>query len=225
LARLEKRGARENPGTRYHRSHRSPARLHCSDGNLQREDLNPVDEADAILKVLANELGADQAELPALLSRLRRVDRSRHNVMSKQDDLAGDLEIIKKVETVFSQLAAGNWQSFVANKMGVLKLSDDLLSAVRRGEVAYTKANALRRVKDAEARAKLLNLAKDKSLEELRELVRQRVEQSPGEPHRLRTRLNDVARHKRLETLPDKKHKRALKLIEELERLLAETSP
>jgi ParB family chromosome partitioning protein len=193
--------------------------------NLQREDLNPVDEADAILKVLANELGADQAELPALLSRLRRVDRSRHNVMSKQDELAGDLEIIKKVETVFSQLAAGNWQSFVANKMGVLKLSDDLLSAVRRGEVAYTKANALRRVKDAEARAKLLNLAKDKSLEELRELVRQRVEQSPGEPHRLRTRLNDVARHKRLETLPDKKHKRALKLIEELERLLAETSP
>lgn len=193
--------------------------------NLQREDLNPVDEADAILKVLANELGADQAELPALLSRLRRVDRSRHNVMSKQDELAGDLEIIKKVETVFSQLAAGNWQSFVANKMGVLKLSDDLLSAVRRGEVAYTKANALRRVKDAEARAELLNLAKDKSLEELRELVRQRVEQSPGEPHRLRTRLNDVARHKRLETLPDKKHKRALKLIEELERLLAETSP
>jgi ParB family chromosome partitioning protein len=193
--------------------------------NLQREDLNPVDEADAILKVLANELGADQAELPALLSRLRRVDRSRHNVMSKQDDLAGDLEIIKKVETVFSQLAAGNWQSFVANKMGVLKLSDDLLSAVRRGEVAYTKANALRRVKDAEARAELLNLAKDKSLEELRELVRQRIKQSPGEPHRLRTRLNDVARHKRLETLPDKKHKRALKLIEELERLLAETSP
>lgn len=189
--------------------------------NLQREDLNPVDEADAILNVLANELATPRAGLPALLSRLRRVDRSRHNVMSRGKSLEEvDLQTIKKVEVVFSQLAAGNWQSFVANKMGVLKLPEDLLEAVRGGELEYTKAIALRKVKDEKTRELLLRSTKETSLDELRKLIQEKASQPQGESATFAAYLNSTAR-KRLEALPQKEQRRAVKLLRQLEDLLA----
>ena len=188
--------------------------------NLQREDLNPVDEADAILNVLANELAIPRNEMPALLSRLRRVDRSGHNVMSKGESLAEeDLRTIEKVVTVFSQLAAGNWQSFVANKMSVLKLPEDLLQAVRRGELEYTKAITLRKVKDEQARGMLLKVAKRASLEQLRDLIREQTSSPQSGMSAFTGSLSNMAR-KRLEKLSEKEQRRAIKLLRELESLL-----
>lgn len=188
--------------------------------NLQREDLNPVDEADAILNVLTNELSTPRAELPALLSRLRRVDRAGHNVMSKGGQLdETDLKTIEKVVTVFSQLSAGNWQSFVANKMGVLKLPDDLLEAVRRGELEYTKATALRRVKDAGDRRRIMEAAKESSLEQLRDMIREEPASTQSQTSVSTKSLSAVAR-KQLDKLPAKDQRRALKLLHELETLL-----
>ncbi len=188
--------------------------------NLQREDLNPVDEADAILNILTNELSTPRTEVPALLSRLRRVDRAGPNVMSSgEDPEQADIQTIEKVVTVFSQLSAGNWQSFVANKMGVLKLPEDLLEAVRTGELEYTKATALRRVKSEADRRDLIEVAKQVSLGQLRDMIRDHTEPPQDQASASTKSLNALAR-KQFDRLAAKDRKKALKLLQELETLL-----
>ncbi len=189
--------------------------------NLQREDLNPVDEVDAVLNVLANELHVSRSDLPALLSRLRRVDRGGHNVMSKQsEENEADRDAIKRVEGIFSQLAKGNWQSFVANKMGVLKLPSDLLEAVRRGDLEYTKAIALRKVEDSEIRERLLIGAETASLEQLRQMIKDASQHPPEKAQDFTLRLKKIAKADRWKTLASKERAQASKLLEKLESLL-----
>lgn len=189
--------------------------------NLQREDLNPVDEADAILNVLSAELSVPHDNLPAFLSRLRRVDRTGHNVMSNEGVIENsDRAAIQSVEAVFSQLAKGNWQSFVANKMGVLKLPSDLLEAVRKGELEYTKAIALRKVKDGERRSRLTGKARDVSLEELRRLIREATEQPEDEARTFTNRLGKVAKAENWKALSTRERLQASRLLEKLESLL-----
>lgn len=189
--------------------------------NLQREDLNPVDEVDAILNVLSTELSVPRDDLPAFLSRLRKLDRIGHNAMSNREAVESpDETAIRSVETVFSQLAKGSWHSFVANKMGVLKLPHDLLDAVRKGDIEYTKATALRKIKDAEARRRLLDDARGASLEQLRWLIREATEQPADYARDLADRLGKVSKAERWRTLGTKEQLRAVKLLEELESLL-----
>ena len=35
-----------------------------------------------------------------------------------------------------------SWESFVSNRLPLLKLPEDLLESLRKGEIAYTKAKA-----------------------------------------------------------------------------------
>ncbi len=189
--------------------------------NLQREDLNPVDEVDAILNILASELSISRPDLPAFLSYLRRVERARHNVMSSEKTgKSPDENTIEKVEQVFSQLAKGNWQSFVANKMGVLRLPNDLLEAVRRGNLEYTKATALRRVKNEDTRKQLLNRAEEMSLEQLRQVIREPTKQRADDSYSFALRLKKVARTEKWKTLTEKQQLQALRLLDKLEALI-----
>lgn len=189
--------------------------------NLQREDLNPVDEADAILNILSTELSAPRDELPALLSRLRKLDRAGHNVMSKGKAVENsDRAAIQSVEAVFSQLAKGSWHSFVANKLGVLKLPNDLLDAVRSGDLEYTKAIALRKVKDAEMRERLTEEARSVSLEQLRQMIHEATEQPVDDARNLADRLGKVAKAEKWRALNTKERLQAKKLLEKLEALL-----
>ena len=189
--------------------------------NLQREDLSPVDEVDAVLNVLANELSVPRSVLPALLSRLRRVSRSGHNVMSKQTkEKQADQDTIEKVEAVFSKLTKGNWQSFVANKMGVLKLPGDLLEAVRRGDLEYTKALVLRKVENSETREGLLREASKLSLEQLRQRIKDSTQYPTEKAQSFALRLGKIAKADKWKTLAPRKQAQASKLLEKLELLL-----
>jgi ParB family chromosome partitioning protein len=49
-----------------------------------------------------------------------------------------------------------NWQSFVRNRLPRLNLHKEILSALRSGKIAYTKAVIIAKVKDEQARASLL---------------------------------------------------------------------
>ena len=188
--------------------------------NLQREDLNPVDEADAILSVLSNELSVHRTDLPAFLSHLRRASRAGHNVMSRGEGATTpDEAAIQSVETVFSQLATGNWQSFVANKMGVLKLPNDLLEAVRRGDLEYTKAMALRKIKDPEIRSRLMSEARGASLEQLRGMIRDATDQPDDDARAFALRLGKVAKAEKWKALSTRERLQATKLLEKLESL------
>ena len=60
--------------------------------------------------------------------------RATHNVMGKPEAVL--------VEETFNALARGGWQSFVANRLPLLKLPGEVLEAIRSGRLDCTKARA-----------------------------------------------------------------------------------
>ena len=184
--------------------------------NLTREDLNPVDETDAILQLLSLELDRPAGDVTALLYRVQRTLRGdAHNVMG------ADVEV---VERVFGGLGKMTWASFVQNRLPILNYPEDLLGAVRSGKLAYTKARELARVTDAEARQELLARAVGEtlSLPEVKKLVASKLargeDQAPATQHlaHLRRQLS----LKRLDRLEGRKRKEVDKLLEKLHALL-----
>lgn len=186
--------------------------------NLTREDLNPVDETDAILQLLGLELDRPVDDVNTLLYRMQRTLRgSAHNVMGADEE---------KVEQVFSGLGKMTWASFVQNRLPILGYPENLLSAVRSGKIAYTKARELARVTNAEERQKLLERAVGEtlSLPDVKKLVASQLvgdeNQAPAVQRlvHLRRQLSQ----KRLERLETSKRKEVETLLERLRALLAD---
>jgi ParB family chromosome partitioning protein len=119
--------------------------------NLLRESLNPLEETETVLKLLALSLSMTTEQAVSLLYRMQNdTHRSTHNVM-------GQLET-QIVQNVFAQIGM-SWESFVNNRLPLLKLPEDVLTVLREGQLAYTKAKAISLVKDASVRQDLLVIA------------------------------------------------------------------
>ena len=134
--------------------------------NLQREDLSPLEEAEGYVDLLGTRLEGEP-EFAAY-----RGDDSRDGVVrllralnnratgNTKDNAVLSLERI--VSGVFSSIGRITWQSFVAHRLPLLTMPEEVKAAVRGG-LAYTKARAIarltaERVGDAE-RARQLRLA------------------------------------------------------------------
>ncbi len=137
--------------------------------NLHREDLNPIEETEGILQLLELQLGQDRSEIVTSLYRMQA------NAKGKSYNVIGQ----DKVEQVFSQLAM-SWESFTANRLPLLNLPSEVLESLREGKIAYTKAQAIGRVKNDAIRSKLLRAAvkDDLSLTQIRDRIKSlRIEQ------------------------------------------------
>ena len=190
--------------------------------NLQREDLNRVDEVDAVLQVLSSLLDIPLSDLSAYLHRLRRA----HNGMSKGEGVdAATAADLQRLESVWTTLSKDAWPSFVANKLAVLTLPQDLLEAVREGELPYSKAVALRKVKNPEARAELLSEIADSNLgvREVREKARESVERQADDAARLAAETQQLAQTTRWRALDPDTRRRAAALLQELRNLFENT--
>ena len=190
------------------------ARLLALLENLQREDLNPYEETLGVLDLLSEELGKTREEVVALLHRMRDEARGRvpHNVVGSPE--------AQRVEEVFRALGRMSWESFVQHRLPLLSLPGDLRAALEAGALPYTAALELKKVKDPEARARLLEEAKrGLSLRELKARVREalRREQAPQPlPKKIAARLARLD----LEALPEEKRKRVEAYLEALHQLL-----
>ena len=191
--------------------------------NLQREDLNPIEETEGILQLLALELGKPEGEVLSLLYRMLDEAKGKvpHNVMGKSEALT--------VQRVFDGIALMEWKSFVSNRLPLLKLPEDILSALREGSIAYTKAQAISRVKDQSQRHALLieAVSQDLSLTQIKAKIsdiqtahRVAADQAPS----LRQLFDQAYRQGRKSRVWDdpKKAKKLEKLLAELNSLLAE---
>lgn len=182
--------------------------------NLNREDLNPLEEVDAVLSILQHALGTSRAQAIILVTQVRSLELEGKNL--SEGDAAS-------VAGLFKRLGYTSVNSFYANRLSLLRYPDDLLQAMRHRGLAYTKARVLARVKDAEARSGLVDTAlkDDLSVDELEAHVRVRTESSRSSPEL----YNDFGRVKRrvtkrrvqqLDTASQKRLRRLLKELEEI---------
>ncbi|MHC5861384.1 ParB/RepB/Spo0J family partition protein [Nostoc sp.] len=263
--------------------------------NLLREDLNPVEETEGILQLLALKLGRNVDEIPPLLRRLQHERKeaalSSNNVIGKQeldseqadnqvmineeseklddennviekpeiDSSDADNNVIVKdeddklntsnnvigkdendkqsdsplvnpdlkiVEYVFDGLGLMTWESFANNRLPLLNLPEDILSALRFGSLEYTKAKAIAQIQKLDERVAFLEqaIAKNWSLSE----IRQRISENKSPTSTPNTESNDYKerftaattklRKSRIWSDP-KKRKQIEKLLAQLETL------
>ncbi|KGF73774.1 hypothetical protein DO97_10180 [Neosynechococcus sphagnicola sy1] len=131
--------------------------------NLQREDLNPIEETEGVLQLLAFRLKMPVQAVPALLYQLKNAlekgDEDRNNVI-----LNKKLEQEREIQSVFQTLGLMSWLSFTCNRLPLLNLPSEILDAIRCGKIAYTKALAIARIKDKTQRQTLLKQAIEDNL-------------------------------------------------------------
>lgn len=177
------------------------ARLAAAVENLQRENLNPLEEVRARLAVAASALGVPPGEAAARLFALDR--RPEENP-----------EAIARLDALFGALGRETWRSFVKNRAAVLNLPEDVQAAVREG-LDYRKALVVGRVADEARRAELLDLAgQGETVQGLRERLRP---PQTGDPAReVARRLADRRTLARLDTTRRRKVERLLRQIGEL---------
>lgn len=197
--------------------------------NLQREDLNPIEETEGILELLVLHLDLTWDETVSYLNKMRNVcdrydDESelRHNVMSQPQT--------QIIEDLFSWLGKMNWQSFVKNRLPLLNLPDDLLSVLRSGQLEYTKAQAISKIKSETERMTLLNdtIHNNLSLAQINQQVKtlkkspEQQQENLNQQQSLQFRYKEVS--SRLQKSPiwenPKKQKSLEKLLAQIEALI-----
>lgn len=185
--------------------------------NLQREDLNPVEETEAILQILALKLAIPEKEVTSNLYKMRVTpEQERDKVLT---------EIANRVISIFESLQTIKWDSFVVNRLPLLNLPTEVLEALRQGKIEYTKATAIAKVKDAEAREDLLNetINQGLSLVQIKEKIRDiKTGQVTEKPITLKTRFTtSIQQLKKSPVWEDQKKQKTLeKLIAQIESLL-----
>jgi ParB family chromosome partitioning protein len=105
--------------------------------NLQREDLNILDETESILELLAMQLQQPIKDVVSLLYKMENEAKGKvtRNVSTKDENIA--------VKAVFDALGTITWISFVTTRLPLRKLPEDVLSALRQGKLEYSKAREL----------------------------------------------------------------------------------
>lgn len=126
--------------------------------NLQREDLNPVEETEAIMDLLALSLEVSRDDVAALFYQA-------HNAKHRGQELRQNvLSQVEQIESLLVNIGRFNFDSFRASRLPLLKLPSDVLEVLRQGKLEYTKAQAIARIKDEPQRTALLNRAVDEGL-------------------------------------------------------------
>lgn len=190
--------------------------------NLQREDLNPVEETEGILQLLALRLKIPPIDVPPLLYKMRNevIGTVNQNVLINSE--------AESVQAVFTEVGTITWESFVTSRLPLLRLPPEILEALQSGKIAYTKAQAIARVKDDNQRKELLGeaIAQDLSLSQIKDKIATlktgKVDKD-SEPS-LRNQIDEVLRQaKRSKVWDDpKKQRRLEKILAELKTLVGD---
>ncbi|WP_017718519.1 ParB/RepB/Spo0J family partition protein [Kamptonema formosum] len=213
--------------------------------NLQREDLNPLEESEGILQLLAFRLECDLAGVERRLYRLDNQARKKATQSalcsgeseadeawvgdrpeSAADKGEGEGEIPQSalgksdreiVEQVFADLGRMTWQSFVRTRLPLLKLPPDILEALRLGRIEWTKAKEIAKLESEAERRALLEEASAQSLtlRQIQKVVKEK--KTPREQEELQAEMENIFKRAKKFTAWDDSEK-----CDKLKLLLAE---
>jgi ParB family chromosome partitioning protein len=179
--------------------------------NLQREDLNPIEETEGVLGLLSLRLGIELGQVQALL----------HTLVKDSSNVTRRAE----TEEVLEQLGI-NLVSFATNRLPILRLPDDVQDAIRKG-LEYTKARAIARVKNDEQRQILIEkaLTENLSLTQIKELIKGFSSGGAVARDAIGDRVQSVLKKinkAKLEQMPGAKRRQLEGYLEKIEQMLGD---
>jgi ParB family chromosome partitioning protein len=189
--------------------------------NLQREDLNPVEETDGTLKLLSLKLDIPVQDV------LEAIRQSHYRALGRTDNNVVINPHVAGVEGLFRTIGRYTASSFYSHRVPILKMPEALVQAVRAGRLEYSKARALAGVKDEALRVSLLQLTleNDLSLKQLKEEIGKQAAPERA-TQQGRAEAVDLAGLKRkltpsrIDKLPSAKQRELGKLLARLDALL-----
>ncbi|MTJ19123.1 MULTISPECIES: ParB/RepB/Spo0J family partition protein [unclassified Dolichospermum] len=186
--------------------------------NLQREDLNPVEETEGILELLCIELDVNSSEV---ISILNQAANAKKRNLELTENVSRQLEIVGLVLQGVGRFTA---ESFRTSRLPLLNLPDDVLEILRQGKIEYTKARAIAKVKDEGERRELLDkvINENLSLSEIKQLVKELTPGKTTVKETLNAKYSEIGKRlKNAQVWEDaKKTKKLEKLLGDLEQLL-----
>lgn len=186
--------------------------------NLQREDLNKLEETEGILKLISKRLNQTTEETTSLLYRMKNFHEGK---LTNEPDPEFDV-----VESIFATLGRLSWLSFVTTRLPLLNMPPEILEELRKGTIEYTKAIVISRVKDTKARKKLLKetLSNSLSLSEVKRQAKSLSTVSKTEHSKLQDRFRQVLKIKSRVWEDPERADELEALLQQLSLLLADDS-
>jgi len=207
--------------------------------NFQREDLNPIEETEGVLRMLEVSLNLHRSEIIGLLHRKSRQQREAGFELAAADTGVRTSTILNTAEP---DQQASNWQtiedlfkvigrfspeSFRTHRLPLLNLPEPLVAVIQTGQLEYSKARLIARIKDTATRTELLNqaIAANWSRQQINQRIRELTaspssNQPQTEQTEFQTRVRTVLKQLESVTLSGRTLKKAGKLLAELEALL-----
>ncbi|MBC7881447.1 MAG: ParB/RepB/Spo0J family partition protein [Anaerolineae bacterium] len=188
--------------------------------NLQREDLNAMDETEGVLDLLSLRLSTERDVVISLLNQMSNMKEGKvtNGVIRNQ---AAE-ESIKQLFERFGKLT---WQSFLKNRIPLLNLPSELSAALREGKIDYTKARTLAKIKNETMRSQVLNevLATNMTCRDIERHIRSLSDPQSPQQFTVRERFRAVTKRiEKASVWDDPSTQEELKsLLEKMEALLA----
>ncbi|MBD2518153.1 ParB/RepB/Spo0J family partition protein [Nostoc sp. FACHB-973] len=187
--------------------------------NLQREDLNPVEETEAILQLLSIRLECSQGEVISLLNHIANLQKQKtettNNVVRNQWEM---------VEKIFSVIGRLTPDSFRSHRLPLLNLPKDVLEILRQGQLEYTKARIIAQLKDEDQRHQLIvkTIEENLSVRDIKSYIQSVQPPKSSQPNILTNRMKEAyQRVKQAKVWEDPNKAKVLeKLLGQIEALL-----
>ncbi|MBI4783023.1 MAG: ParB/RepB/Spo0J family partition protein [Oscillatoriophycideae cyanobacterium NC_groundwater_1537_Pr4_S-0.65um_50_18] len=189
--------------------------------NLQREDLNPIEETEGVLELLTITMGCNREEISEALAQMATAQK-------KGVELSGNVSRqVESIANVLESTISLTPESFRTSRLPLLNLPVEILNAVRQGKLEYTKARVIARLKNEQQREELLAqvVSQNLPLTEIKARLKElKPETEASHEQVLVDRMAEIT--KRLKKTKAwsqrKKTERITKLLDELEKLTEE---
>lgn len=188
--------------------------------NLQREDLNAMDETEGVLDLLSLRLSTERAVVISLLNQMSNMKEGKvtNGVIRNQP-------AEESIKQLFERFGKLTWQSFLKNRIPLLNLPSELSAALREGKIDYTKARTLAKIKDETMRSQVLDevLATNMTCRDIERHIRSLSDPQTPQQYTVRERFRAVTKRiEKASVWDDPSTQEELKsLLEKMEALLA----
>ncbi len=145
--------------------------------NLLREDLNPIEVLNSLLRLLSEQLQLCEDDVCKLLYEMKRQWETHQSEKKSSGEIDFPNSTDARCQTVISLFESYgyNWYSYVCSQLKLRNLPDDVYEAIATGRIEYSKGLKFKSIKDDELRESLLNEAIEQGWSQ--KLIAQKIKQ------------------------------------------------